>query len=504
MIAPIDTRSFYSSLYRDLAEELSASFKLFAQAAWPLVEPSTPFLWGRHHDVISEMLEDISAGYIKRWVVNIPPGCSKSILITVLWPAWEWTRRADLRYLCVSYSDKPSIRDNRRMRYIVDSDWYKRLFWTKPTNVSLASDQYAKVRFDTTERGWRIASSVDGMATSEHPDRLIMDDLLKASDSRSEAALQNANDWLQDTLPSRIARDPVMIHVAQRLHETDTSDYLLQKGGWTHTLFPMRFQIPYQDDDGKWLNNWKCSCHEKAPDPLDWRSEEGELLWPEKYNEAAVDAEEIELGPIQVAAQLQQNPSGGKGSLYSRDMFEIVEVLPAECRSAPAARGWDTADTDVANEKKKRRKGDWTVGVKIVGPVNGIFYVTHVIRIKEGPEKVDETILNTAEMDGKRAKIREGSGSGKATISRRTQELAGWDYEASPETDSKIERNTPFRVQAKAGNVKLLRGEWNSAYLDVLCSFPTGRFDDDVDGTSNAFNALAVRPKRRLRYALGR
>lgn len=500
----IDSRAFYSSLHAELREELTASLPRFVQAAWPLVEPTTPLKWNWHLQEICEMYEAVANGFLKRWIVNIPPGCSKSITITTLGPAWEWARDASLRFLTISYSDKPTIRDNRRMKDIVTSPWFKRLFWTEPEDIELSSDQYAKVRFDTTKKGWRIASSVDGMATSEHPDRLIMDDLLKAGESRSQAAIDNANNWLKDTLPSRIARDPAFILVGQRLTEDDVSDFLLSQGGWTHTVFPMRFQIPFQGEDGRWYNNLKCPCHEKAPDPLDHRTEEGELLWPSKYNEEAVAAEELAMGPIAASAQLQQNPTPGDGLLYKREMFEIVDELPAEAKSAGSARGWDTADTDIAHEKKKRRKGDWTVGVKVTGPVGRFWYVEHVIRLKAKSHEVDRTIKQTAIVDGRRVKIREGSGSGKATIERRTEELAGWDYEASPETEDKIARNDPFRVQAQAGNVKLLKGDWNQAYLDVLTGFPVARYDDDVDATSNAFNALAVRPRKRVRYALGR
>lgn len=500
----IDSRTFYSSLYAELREELTASLPRFVQAAWPLVEPTTPLKWNWHHDEICSILENVSDGYIKRLILNQPPGTSKSFLVSVLWPAWEWARDPALRYLTISYSDKPTIRDNRRMRDIVTSPWYKRLFWTEPDDIDLASDQFAKVRFDTTAKGWRIASSVGGVATSEHPDRLIMDDLLKAADAQSEAEIDNVNDWLKNTIPSRIARDPAMILVMQRLAQNDATDYLLQQGGWTHVVFPMRFQIPYRDDTGQWKNNLPCPCHSTAPDPLDHRTEEGELLWPDQYNDEQVTQEEIALGPIEAAGQLGQNPCPEAGILFSRDMFEIVDVLPAEARNCQSARGWDTADTEIDNKKKKKKKGDWTVGVKITGPIAGKFYVEHVIRLKGKPSAVDTAILTTAVMDGKRVKVREGSGSGKATIERRTEELAGWDFEPSPETESKIERAKPFRSQAQAGNIKLLRGDWNQAYLDVLTAFPVGTYDDDVDATSNAFNALTVLPKRRIRYALGR
>lgn len=510
----IDSRSFYSSLYRDLAEELRGSLKLFIQAAWPIIEPTTPLKWNWHLDEICELLESVSAGHIKKLIINVPPGTGKSRTLA-LWNAWEWTWNPSLRYLTSSHSKDLTIRDNLDVRTIVTSDWYQRLFWTDTDNpdnsVSLSDDQFAKIRFNTTARGYRIATSVGGHGVGEHPDRICLDDLITPQDARSDIALDNANNYLQNTISTRVRRDPAIVLIMQRLHENDPTGFILSKPnhGFTHVVFPMHYAIPKQDDNGAWSGGINCDCHRTRPDPLDHRTEEGELLWEEEFTESRVESIEILLGPIDSAGQLEQNPSLATGTLYSRDLFTIIDVLPREAQSTPSARGWDTADTDIANERKKRRKGDWTVGVKItgpipIGPLAGKWIVEHVIRLKGKPQEVDTTIINTAELDGKRTKVREGAGVGKDTIDRRTQELAGWDYEPSPETDSKIERNRPFRVQAASGNVVLLRGEWNTPYLDVLCGFPTGKYDDDVDGTSNAFNALAVRPRKRTRYAIGR
>lgn len=514
----IDSSAFYASLYRDLAEELRGSLKLFIQAAWPIIEPTTPLKWNWHLDEICSLLENVSNGYIKKLILNVPPGTSKSTIVSVMWPAWEWTRDPSLRYLTSSHSKDLTIRDNVSMRSIITSDWYIRLFWTATddpgdtnTDVSLTDDQNVKIRFHNTAKGYRIATSVGGHGVGEHPDRIILDDLLTPQEARSDVAIESVNNYLQSTISTRVRRDPAIILVMQRLHENDPTGYLLSKPnhGFTHVVFAMRLSIPYCDDNGVWSGGLECDCHRTRIDPLDHRTEDGELLWPDEFTEARVESIEIDLGPIDSAGQLGQNPSLKGGTLYSRDMFEIIDVLPREAVTAPSARGWDTADTDLANERKKRRKGDWTVGVKVIGPIPkgpliGKWIVAHVIRVKEKPEKVDQLILSTAELDGKQTKVREGSGVGKTTTDRRTQELAGWDYEPSPETDSKIERNRPFRVQAASGNVVLLRGEWNTPYLDVMCGFPSGKFDDDVDGTSNAFNALAVNPRRRLRYALGR
>lgn len=448
----------------------------FIRQAWPILEPSTPLSWNWHLDELCSVLVSISKGEIKRIIINIPPGSMKSSLLT-LWAAWEWSDKPHLSYLTASYSDDNTIRDNRRLRSVVTSHWYKKNFWSRSNGsnnrkdrkdrkeVSLASDQSAKVRFDTTERGWRIASSVGGVGTGEHPDRIIIDDPHKAADARSPIALKSCQEWFERTISTRIMKDPAIIIVMQRLHMEDLSGHLLAKGGWHHVMFPMRF-----DPD--------------RADPRDHRTKPRELLWPERWPEEKVRQEELDLGPFGTAGQLDQNPVPEGGGLFRREWFDIVDEVPLDC---DWVRGWDIAETDGG--------GDWTVGTKIGrSRSTKMLYIADVIRVQS--TLVDSLILNTARMDGRKCKIREGAGSGKATIKARSILLAGFDYAPSPETDSKIERAAPFRSQSEARNVKIKRAEWNEIYLSVLSSFPVGKFDDDVDSSSNAANELLGNNKR--------
>lgn len=482
----------------DLRSSLAkSSLKNFIHEAWDLVEPTTKLEWNWHLDEICKALEAVTRGEIKKLILNIPPGLMKSLAL-VFWSAWEWADNPSLRYLTASYSNDNTIRDNRRLRDIVTSEWYQARFGPNGSQipvggmgVKLSSDQAAKIRFDTTAKGFRIASSIGGVGTGEHPDRIIIDDPLKASSRSDETDRKACISWADNTLSTRIARNPAIILIMQRLHRDDLSAHFLTKGGWTHIAFPMRFQIPYQDADGNWQGGLDCECHKRNPDPRDHRTQQGELLWPELWPEEKVRQEEIDLGPFGAAGQLGQKPIPEGGGLFKREWFSFVDVIPTD---VDRCRGWDVAESD-----EKEKKGDWTVGVKLARSrgKDGLWYVEHVIREKK--TLVDDLILQTADSDGRKVKIREGAGSGKAVTKARSILLAGYDYAASPESDSKVERANPFRAQCEMGNVRLLRGPWNEAYLDVLTSFPVGKYDDDVDATSNAFNELVGTKKGRRR-----
>src|ERR1035437_3098790 len=150
------------------AELARRSLRAFVEIAWPLVEPRVPFVPNWHIDAICDHLEAVSRGEIRKLLINIPPGCMKSYLVSVFWPAWEWATNGSLRVFTASFGSHLAIRDTRRMRDIVTSAWYRRHY-----PVDLREDQNQKTRYDTTAQRWRIASSVGGTGMGEHPDRII-------------------------------------------------------------------------------------------------------------------------------------------------------------------------------------------------------------------------------------------------------------------------------------------------------------------------------------------
>lgn len=457
-VAPLTLPSL-SSIRASLARE---SLPEFVRAVWPIVEPGKPLSWNWHLDELCSVLQSITRGDLNRVIINIPPGCMKSMLVSVIWPCFEWASDPSLRYLTAAYSDKNTIRDNLKVRRIVQSDWFRRHF-----DLELSSDQWAKVRFNTKQTGWRIATSVGGMGTGEHPHRIIIDDPLKAQERNSQAELRTCQDWFDQTISTRIANNPAIVLIMQRLHEDDLAGHLLSKGGWEHVMFPMRF-----DPD--------------RADSRDRRTEAGELLWPELWPEDKVRREELDLGQFGRSGQLQQNPVPEGGGLFRREWFPVVDIAPSQARRC---RGWDTAATDGG--------GDWTVGVRLAETQDRIVYIEHVERAQLGPGGVDQLIRVIAQQDGRECKVREereGGSAGKSVVAARARELAGYDYAGVPVTGDKTTRAQAFRAQCEAGNVRMVRGEWNAAYLDVMCSFPVGRHDDDVDATSCAYNALVEEP----------
>jgi predicted phage terminase large subunit-like protein len=150
-------------------------------------------------------------------------------------------------------------------------------------------------------------------------------------------------------------------------------------------------------------------------------------------------------------------------------------------------RFWDLAATENA--------GDFTVGVKMLKHSRGIYYVLHVVRGRWRSMQRDATILQTAQMDGTEVAIwieEEGGSAGKMQSDALIRMLAGFNVHTERPTGPKLVRALPLAAQAEAGNVKLLAGAWNQAFIDELHAFTgeDGDCDDQVDAASGAFNKL--------------
>jgi predicted phage terminase large subunit-like protein len=468
------------------ASLLRDSLPDFYRAAWEYVDNS-PCEWNWHLD---ELCDALSTAVIRREqgytvppiVITIPPGCSKSMLLVML-NAWVWTRGvsgATQKFFTSSYDEDLTKRDVQRVRQIVSSSWYRETFGVFPsdgrpdTSTGRTIDpEWNKRKIVNNRGGERIATSTGGRGTGHHPDFIILDDLLKAQDARSDAKRLAANDYLDSTISTRKARNPIVILIAQVLHEDDPPGHMLAKGGCTGICFPMRFEPD-------------------TADPRDHRTEPGELLWPTIWPEDKVRAAEIQLGPLGTSSQLQQRATPPGGGLFRYEYFEgqIVDALPVKSR-LKIGRGWDTANTKDRQLNTTNEKGDWTCGVKMAEDiVTGNCYVMDVLWCKT--DEVDSVIGLTAELDGKECAVREErvGGDGKVITKNRSRKLRGYDYAEVPISDDKVTRAMPYRAQCEMRNVFLLRGEWNKRYIDELCGFPFAKHDDAVDGSSCIYNSL--------------
>ena len=221
------------------------------------------------------------------------------------------------------------------------------------------------------------------------------------------------------------------------------------------------------------------------PDP---RTIEGELMCPVLYPATRVASLKREL-LRDYTAQFQQQPTTETGAYFHRAWLPVRAIRPAGEPDA-RCRFWDLAST-------KPRPGtdpDWTVGALVSRWLEGFYSVDNVVRLRDTPGVVDDTILAVTQQDGRGVSVRIEQQIGTGGVFQAatyTKLLAGYDFAPVKPTGEKSTRWRPLSVQAEGGNVWLAEGVWNDSFVRELCGLP-GRHDDQADAAAGAFNEIAI------------
>lgn len=512
-----------------VAREGVLSLHSFIKLGWPQIEPARKFVDNWHLGVMCEHLEAISNGELSRLAINVPPGTMKSLGTSVFWNAWEWGPRASpsMRYIGFSWEMPLAIRDAVRTRRLIQSPWFQMLWGSQ---FSMTSDQNMKTRFENNKTGFRIADYV-GAGTGERADRITIDDPHNVRAAESDVKRTDALMWMSETLPTRM-NDPdssSIVLVQQRVHEQDlTGDVLSRDLGWDLLMLPMEYEprrcsytsvqrkgqsaekMRFLKQEEIWVpENFKpkdaseqslmVQFTDAEPQWVykqDIRKKEGELLFPARFPKEVIDRDKKAMTEYAVAAQFQQRPTVRGGSIIKRAWFEIVKAIPADCFYVR----W----FDLGSSTKK--DSPYTAGV-LMGRSRStkMFYIRNVVRDQLTGENVKALIRQTCHIDMSQIGRRnyqvwlpqDPGQAGKVQAQDFMLMLAAYNVHTEPESGDKITRAEPFAAQAQAGNVKILDGEWNEAYLRELAAFSEGaKFKDQVDATSGAFGALIMSPPR--------
>ncbi|EME4844507.1 phage terminase large subunit, partial [Acinetobacter baumannii] len=180
-----------------------------------------------------------------------------------------------------------------------------------------------------------------------------------------------------------------------------------------------------------------------------------------------------QAAPYVFAGQYRQMPSPPAGGFFKPDNIEIVDALPADV--VKQVRAWDFGATE--------NEGDFTAGVREALGADGFTYIVDVTRGQLGPDNVNKRLKQTTELDGKNVTVRIPQDPGQAGKSQAlafTKLLSGYHVVAKPVSGDKITRAQPFAAQVNVGNVRMLKGDWNKAFIEELRNFPNGTNDDQV------------------------
>ena len=192
---------------------LSNNLRIYIRHAWHVVEPSTVYLENWHIDLIAEYLEAVTAGQIKRLLINMPPRYAKSTCVSIMWPTWVWAREGfpskphnpvlegpGTRWLFASYADELRTKHSLDRRNLLQSDWY-RARWPKPSE--LTSDQNVKTHFTNSSGGVMLATTMLGQGTGLGGNVIVLDDPHNAKEQSGSKDVEAQVRAYGDTFASR-------------------------------------------------------------------------------------------------------------------------------------------------------------------------------------------------------------------------------------------------------------------------------------------------------------
>lgn len=345
----------------------------FVKVAWKTVVQNHPFVDGWHIRAICDHLQAVTPPpgpdgkivppTIKDLLINIPPRHTKSLIVSVFWPAWVWTFRPEFQWLFASRTQAVSLRDNRKNRALIESRWYQDR-WP----LAMAEDQNAKGYFINSKGGHRQATSAGSQAVGLDADCMVFDDLHGINDSDERVATDVG--WCEDTLWSRgNTVEAPRVGIGQRVRGGDISGHIIAGqagGGWVKLILPMEFEPGRRCETG--LKS------EHFPDGFVDKRAPGDILCEARFPRWRVD--ELALKPGSYARLYQQNPTPAEGGIIKhRWLGKVFDEI--DCAKV---RKWGTScDTPF----KKGKNTDYFV-MQLIAIVDQDYLIVDQIRGRMG------------------------------------------------------------------------------------------------------------------------
>lgn len=434
------------------------SLKAFAAIMWPIVNPGVDMMWNWHMDCICDHLEAISDGRLRNGMINIPPGMCKSTLVGQMWPAWEWLTHPERRWVFATNALDNAKKEAIYRRSIIQSPLYRRL--DPPFASVLRTKNILTIRSD--KNGAYRALSTGSSITGDHFDRQVVDDPNDAQRVSAEE-LDMINFWFDNAFASRQRVGASLVIIQQRLAPNDLCGHLLGVMDFDFIL-----NIPMQYDPRHPMTS-----------PLGWtdpRTEEGELLWPEKFGEADVLKARRTLGEAAYRAQYQQRPMAlGAGVTFRREWWQRWSTPPRDVIS------W-FATVDTASSM--RRGADNSVIEIWALARGGIAYLMHLEFGHWDIKTKTDRIIAALDLypQCRRVAIEErGEGFAVADMLEQALKPSGRDVQRWTSQAPKEARITVCAPLVESGHIVLPEGDAAEAMIDEAAAFPEGDHDDMID-----------------------
>ena len=433
-------------------EKCRESFLFFVQQMWPI------FISGQHHKIMADAFERVANGTLKRLIINMPPRHTKSEFASFLLPSWFLGKYPEKKIIQTAHTAELSTGFGRKVRNLVSSEDYAKIFDTK-----LSSDSKAAGRWNTNKGGDYFAIGVGGAVTGKGADLLIIDDPHSEQEAKQNnpAIFDGVYEWYTSGPRQRLQPNGAIIIVMTRWATRDLTGQILKKSG----------------NDG--VDEWEVI---EFPAILP----SGTPLWPAFWSKKELESLKAELPVAKWEAQYQQNPTGNESAIIKRDQWRIWEKdkMPS-CDYI--IQSWDTAF-------EKNNRADYsactTWGI-FEHPDDKGSYKTNIILLDafkqrmEFPELKKMALELYKEWEPDTLIIEKRAAGAPLIYELRKIGVPLSEYTPGKGND-KISRVNSIADLFASGVVWCPTTRWADEVMEEMAAFPYGDNDDLVDSSSQA------------------
>jgi len=285
-----------------------------------------------HHEIIAKELEHIETfgdRDYKVLLVFVPPRHGKSELCSIGFPAWYLGRNPDKEIITVSYSAELAQDFGSKTRTIVGCEAYPHIF-----DVTLKEDEQAKAKWKTNRGGSYTSVGVGGAITGRGANCLLFDDPIKnREEAESEVYRERVWQFFTSTAFTRLEPKGVVVVILTRWHVDDLAGRILKNPQLSGRCKIIHFPAIATEKEIK--------------------REEGEALWPGRFNLKALEEIKNTVGPYDWNALYQGSPVLTEKQEFKPVWWRKITQIEVDAMNT---RNFLTIDTAIS----KKSQADYT------------------------------------------------------------------------------------------------------------------------------------------------
>lgn len=422
----------------------------------------------------------------KRLIISMPPRHGKSKMVSEEVPSFFLGHNPGKSVGLCSYASSLSAKASRAVRRrVVGSQIYRGLF----PRTQIPHDASRQDKWETTLGGGFQAVGIGGGFTGHGADLLIIDDPHKdRAEAESPVRRENVWDWFVSTASTRLSPDGIVLVISTRWHMDDLI------GRLTNPKYVEAIRESGQNEEEFVFLNYKA-LSEGAGDPLG--RPEGASLWPERWTAEKLRGIRARVGSYEWNSLYCGDPRSraSNDEVIKKLVFIEPHEVPEHLRKA-CSRSWDLATSD-------KQDNDYVAGAQgayeFRAPASGgdRFFITHMARFKSRWLGTKEQIGMYGDRDGQGSRIRiEAVGQAEGLFDEVKKARLGKNIVTCYKpTADKVTRSLPWIAAAEAGQVFVVKGDWNADFIEELRYFPNSAHDDQIDAVSGLWESVSKRQK---------